>query len=94
MVVITAGRTSDIEYEVKALFSEWAIHRFFIRSRHYKDEQSMQVELFLDESCLNSCELLMIETKTNFTSYCFKEIAHNMKVIVRTVLETPGTNKL
>ena len=33
----------------------------------------MQVELFLDESCLNSCELLMIKTKTNFASYCFKE---------------------
>ena len=33
----------------------------------------MQVELFLDESCLNSWELLMIKTKTNFASYCFKE---------------------
>ena len=54
----------------------------------------MQVELFLDESCLNSCELLMIETKTNFASYCFKEIAYSMKVKVSTVLETPGTNKL
>ena len=42
----------------------------------------MQVELFLDESCLNSCELLMIKTKTNFASSCFKEIAYNMKVIV------------
>ena len=40
----------------------------------------MQVELFLDESCLNSCELLMIETKTSFASYCFKEIACNVKV--------------
>ena len=39
----------------------------------------MQVELFLDESCLKSCELLMIETKTSFASYCFKEIACNMK---------------
>ena len=40
----------------------------------------MQVELFSDESYLNSCELLMIETKTNFASYCFKEIAYNVKV--------------
>ena len=40
----------------------------------------MQVELFLNGSCLNSCELLMIKTKTNFESYCFKEIAYNMKV--------------
>ena len=40
----------------------------------------MQVELFLDKSCLNSCELLMIETKTNFASCCFKEIAYNMEV--------------
>ena len=54
----------------------------------------MQVELFSDESCLNSCESLMIEAKTNFASYCFKEIAYNMKVRVSTVLETPGTNKL
>ena len=53
----------------------------------------MQVELFIDESCLNSCESLMIETKTNFASYCFKEIAYNMKVRVITGLETPGTNK-
>ena len=50
----------------------------------------MQVELFLDESCPNSCELL---TKTNFASYCFKEISYNMKVRVSTVLETPETNK-
>ena len=59
------------------LFSEWAIHRF-----HYKVSslKAMQVELFLDESCLNFCELLMIETKTSFASYCFKEIAYNMKV--------------
>ena len=42
--------------------------------------KAMQVELFLDENCLNSCELLMIETKTNFSSYCFKEIACNIKV--------------
>ena len=35
--------------------------------------KTMQVELFLDESCLNSCELLMIKRKTNFASYCFKE---------------------
>ena len=54
----------------------------------------MQVELFLDESCLNSCESLMIEKKTNFASYCFKEIDYNMKVRVSTILETPGTNKL
>ena len=54
----------------------------------------MQVGLFLDESCLNSCELLMIETKTNSASYCFKEIAYNMRVKVSTVLETPKTNKL
>ena len=40
----------------------------------------MQAELFLDESGLDSCELLMIETKTSFASYCFKEIACNMKV--------------
>ena len=44
------------------------------------DLKAMQVELFLDENCLNSCELLMIETKTNFASYCFKEIAYNIKV--------------
>ena len=31
MVVITAGRTLDIEYDVKALFSEWAIHRFLYK---------------------------------------------------------------
>ena len=42
---------------------------FFIRS----SLKTMQVELFLDESCLNSCEWLMIKTKTNFASYCFKE---------------------
>ena len=40
----------------------------------------MQVELFLDESCLTSCELLMIETKKNLASYCFKEIAYNRKI--------------
>ena len=66
MVVITTGRTLD----VKALFSEWAIHRFFYKVSSLK---AMQVELFLDESCLNSCELLMIKTKTNFASYCLKE---------------------
>ena len=77
MVVITTGRTSDIEYDVKGLLSEWAIHRFLYKVSSLK---SMQVELFLDESCLNSCELLMIKTKTNFASYCFKEIAYNMKV--------------
>ena len=54
----------------------------------------MQVELFSDESCLNSCELLMKKKKTNLASYCFKEIAYNMKVRVSTVLETSGTNKL
>ena len=31
---------------------------------------------------MNSCELLMIETKINFASYCFNEIAYNMKVRV------------
>ena len=67
---------------------------FFIKYRHQKDEQFMQVELFLDKSCLNSCELLMMETKTNFPCYCFKEISYNMKVRVSTVLETPGTNEL
>ena len=77
MVVITTGRTSDIEYDVKALFSEWAIHRFLYKVSSLK---AMQVELFLDESCLNSSELLMIETKTNFASYCFQEIAYKMKV--------------
>ena len=77
MVVITTGRTSDTEYYVKALFSEWAIHRFLYKVSALK---AMQVELFFDESCLNSCELLMIKTKTNFASYCFKEIAFNMKV--------------
>ena len=61
MVVITTGRTSDIEYDVKALFSEWAIHRFLYKVSSLK---TMQVELFSDESCLNSCELLMIKTKT------------------------------
>ena len=70
MVVITTGRTLDIEYHVKSLFSEWAIHRFLYKVSLLK---TMQVELFLDESCLNSCELLMIKTKTNFASYCFKE---------------------
>ena len=69
MVVITTGRTLDIEYDVKALFSEY-IHRFLYNVSSLK---TMQVELFLDESCLNSCELLMIKTKTNFASYCFKE---------------------
>ena len=70
MVLITAGRTWDIEYDVKALSSEWAIHRFLYKVSSLK---ALQVELLLDESCLNSCELLMIETKTNFASYCFKE---------------------
>ena len=65
MVVITAGRILDIEYDVKALFSEWAIHRFLYKVSSLK---TMQVELFLNE-----CELLMIKTKTNFASYCFKE---------------------
>ena len=54
----------------------------------------MQVKLFSDESCLNSRDSLMIETKTNFASYCFKEFACKMKVRVSTVLETPGVNKL
>ena len=31
MVVITADRTSDIEYAVKALFSEWAINCFLYK---------------------------------------------------------------
>ena len=53
MVVIIAGRTSDIEYDIKALFSEWAIHRFFFLQGFIT--KVMQVELFLDESCLNSC---------------------------------------
>ena len=70
MVVITTGQTLDIEYDVKVLFSEWAIHRFLYKASSLK---TMQVELFLDESCLNSCELLMIKRKTNFASYCFKE---------------------
>ena len=77
MAVITSGRTSDIAYDVKALFREWSIYLFLYKVSSLK---AMQVELFLDESCLNSCELLMIETKTNFASYCFKEIAYNMKV--------------
>ena len=75
-----------------ALFSEWAIHRFLYKVSSLK--QYMQVELFLDESCLNSCELFITKIKTNFASYCFKEIAYNMKVRVSTVLETSGTNKL
>ena len=50
----------------------------------------MKVDLFLNESFLNSCELLMIRHKTNFASDCFKGIAYNMKVSI--VLETPGTN--
>ena len=54
----------------------------------------MQVGMFFDESCLNSCELLMTETKTNSASYCFKEIAYNIRVKLSTVLETPETNKL
>ena len=36
----------------------------------------------------------MMETKTCFASYCFKEIAYNMEVRASKVLETPGTNKL
>ena len=62
MVMITTGRTLDIEYDVKALFSEWAIHRFLYK---VSSPKAIQAELFLDESCLNSCELLMTETKTN-----------------------------
>ena len=77
MVVITTGRTLDIEYHVKALFSEWAVHHFLYKVSSLK---AIQAELFLDESCLNSCELLMIRTKTNLESYCFKEIAYKMKV--------------
>ena len=69
MIVITTGRTLDIEYDVKDLFSEWAI-RFLYKISSLK---TIQVESFLDESCLNSCELLMIKTKTDFASYCFKE---------------------
>ena len=46
MVMITTGRTSDIEYDVKAIFSEWAIHRFLYKVSLPK---AMQVELFLDE---------------------------------------------
>ena len=61
----------------KLFFSEWAIHRFLYKVSSLK---SMQVGLFTEESCLNSCKLLMRKTKTNFASYCFKEIAHNMKV--------------
>ena len=63
----------------KLFFSEWAIHRFL-----YKVSSliTMQVGLFSEESCLNSCKLLMIKTKTNFASYCFKELAYNMKVEV------------
>ena len=80
MVVITTGRTLDSEYDVKALFSEWAIHRFLIKVSSLK---SMQVELFLDESCLNSCELLMIKTKTNFASI----ISKNMKVGVNHMMD-------
>ena len=68
--MIITGRTLDTEYDVKALFSEWAIHRFFYKVSSLK---TMQVELFLDQSCLNSYELLMIKTKTNSASYCFKE---------------------
>ena len=78
MVVITTGRTSDIEYDVKALFSEWAIHRFLYKVSSLK---AIQVELFLDESCLNSRELLMIETQRQTLHLnCFKEIAYSMKV--------------
>ena len=78
MVVITTGRTSDIEYDVKALFSEWAIHRFLYKVSSLK---AIQVELFLDESYLNSCELLMIETQGQTLHLnCFKEIAYSMKV--------------
>ena len=61
------------------LFSELAIHRCFFLCK-VSSLKAMHVELFLDESCLNSCELLMIETKTSFASYCFKEIACNMKL--------------
>ena len=68
----------------KLYFLELAIHRFLYKVSSLK---TMQVELFLDESCLNSCELLTIKTKTNFASYCFKEIAYNMKVGVSTMLD-------
>ena len=70
MVVITTGRTLDIEYDVKALFLEWAVHRFLYKVSSLK---TMPVDMFLDECYLNSCELLMVKTKTNFASYCFKE---------------------
>ena len=83
MVAITAGRTSDIEYDVKALLSEWSIYRFLYK---VSSPKAMQVELLLDESCLNSCELPMIETKTNFASYCFKEIIYVLEQVSNIIL--------
>ena len=94
MVVITAGRTSDIEYDVKALFSEWAIHRFLYKVSSLKRSTIYASRIVLRESCLSPCELLMIEAETNCASDCFKEIAKNTKVINSTVLETPETSKL
>ena len=47
MVVITAGRTSDIEYDVKALFSELAIHCFLYKVLSLKvltPPQSSQID--------------------------------------------------
>ena len=44
MAVITAGRTSGTEYDVKALFLEWAIHRFLCKVSSLK---AMQVEYVL-----------------------------------------------
>ena len=55
MVVITTGRTSDIEYDIKALFSEWAIHRFLYKVSSLK---TMQVELFLGPVHMNPGRLI------------------------------------
>ena len=53
MVVITTGRTLDIKYDVKALFSEWAIHRFLYKVSSLKTMQVQSVSWILAEFCYN-----------------------------------------
>ena len=69
MAVITTGQTSDIEYDVKALISKWAINRFLYKVSSLK---TMQVELFSDESFLNSCELLYDKDKDKLCILLFQ----------------------
>ena len=69
MVVITTGRTSDTEYDVKALFSEWAIHRFLYKVSSLK---TMQVQLFLGTVYMNPGQLIapgqLTDPGVNFAS--------------------------